>query len=132
MMENETDISNIAAYFMTHIAPGSSRHPGTKPAKNKRLKAVVTHLCLKGLGREGPVMGFMLYGIKKEGFYHGAFAVDNRSGAVIYFEQLDKGLMILAPPPDSYMTGNTDYFRFSILGERSTPIVMSPRSTSVH
>jgi predicted GNAT superfamily acetyltransferase len=67
-----------------------------EPAESRELEALSAHIVSKMYGREVKPETMRLLKIEGPGVVHGAFHVDGQLIGIIYFEQLQKGL-IAAP-----------------------------------
>ena len=89
------------------------------PAKNKYLDTVVRKTCQEIFGNNIKITNFLLIQIGKYKFFHGPFQVDRRIGGVIYFKDINIGL--LAVSADNSNNGMVKYSRFSEVARLSEP-----------
>ena len=70
-------------------------------------------------GNKIKITDFLLIKIAKYKFFHGPFQVDGRIGGVIYFQDINIGL--LAVSADNSNNGMVKYSRFSEMARLSEP-----------
>lgn len=103
-----TDLAAFWNDFLDHWAmqPGFMDLGG--PAETGEMEILVAFIAGKMYGRMVEPEAMQLVKIAESGFVHGAFQIEGELACVLYFEGLDKGL-IVAPGEG----GKTNYARFS-------------------
>ncbi|NIM14905.1 MAG: hypothetical protein GTO45_23315 [Candidatus Aminicenantes bacterium] len=106
MLQTEEDFGAIAQKFMNLTESSKFLEMG-KFKKNKLLETVVNK-ALSDIDMPG-ILGIRISYIRKFNFYHGSFITEFLPGAVIYFSDIQMGLIVV--PRD--FKGNNSYFRFT-------------------
>ncbi len=119
ILTSEKDLSKIWDFYMDHFADHPEFTDLGNPAKNKYLDTVVRKTCQEMFGNKIKITNSLLIKIAKYKFFHGPFQVDGRIGGVIYFEDINIGL--LAVSADSSNNGMVKYSRFSEMARLSEP-----------
>lgn len=118
-LTSEKDFSNIWNFYMDRFADHPEFTDLGNPAKNKYLDTVVRKTCQEMFGNKIKITNSLLIKIAKYKFFHGPFQVDGRIGGVIYFEDINIGL--LAVSVDYPATDMVKYSRFSEVARLSEP-----------
>ncbi|MDY6899650.1 MAG: hypothetical protein SWZ49_16465 [Cyanobacteriota bacterium] len=119
ILTSEKDLSKIWDFYMDNFADHAEFTDLGHPAKNRYLDTVVRKTCQEMFGNKIKITNFLLIKIAKYKFFHGPFQVDGRIGGVIYFEDINIGL--LAVSADSSNNGMVKYSRFSEMARLSEP-----------
>ena len=118
-LTSENDFSQIWNFYMDNFADHAEFTDLGHPAKNKYLDTVVRKTCQEMFGNKMKITDFLLIQIAKYKFFHGPFQVDGRIGGVIYFQDINIGL--LAVSADFSLNGMVKYSRFSEMARLSEP-----------
>jgi hypothetical protein len=119
VLTSEKDLSKIWDFYMDHFADHAEFTDLGHPAKNKYLDTVVRKTCQEMFGSKIKITNSLLIKIAKYKFFHGPFQVDGRIGGVIFFEDINIGL--LAVSEDNSNNGIVKYSRFSEMARLSEP-----------
>jgi hypothetical protein len=106
----EKDLSEIWEFYMTHFADHEAFTDLGEQAENEFLEAVLKTLCAQLFGAQAKIDDFLLISIEDYDFFHGPFMVEGRIGGIIYFEDVNFGLMAVSESTTSNMV---KYSRFS-------------------
>lgn len=107
-----TDLGEPARYFFEHFAEDPVFVESSRPTKDELLTSVIEKVVLQTLGEGATVSRVRLMHSAKHQIKHGSFAAGLWLGAVLYVEDLAKGLVMLA---SFSKTSLTHYNRFSLL-----------------
>lgn len=118
-LTSENDFSKIWNFYMDNFADHAEFTDLGHPGKNKYLDTVVRKTCQEIFGHKIKITDFLLIKIAKYKFFHGPFQVDGRIGGVIYFQDINIGL--LAVSADNSNNGMVKYSRFSEMARLSEP-----------
>ncbi len=118
-LASEKDFSKIWNFYMDNFADHAEFTDLGEPASNKYLNAVIPKTCQQMFGNKIKITNFLLIKIAKYKFFHGPFQVDGRIGGVIYFKDINIGL--LAVSADFPPTDMVKYSRFSEVARLSEP-----------
>lgn len=115
----ELDLSEIWLFYMDHFAEHKEFTDLGEPVENAFLAAVVPQLCKHIFGKEITITNLLLIYIAEYQLIHGPFDAQGRPGGVIYFEDVNIGLLAVSkeyPPTDAVL-----YSRFSEPFKLQTP-----------
>lgn len=118
-LTSENDFSKIWNFYMDNFADHAEFTDLGHPAKDKYLDTVVRKTCQEMFGTKIKITNFLLIKIAKYKFFHGPFQVDGRIGGVIYFKDINVGL--LAVSADYPASDMVKYSRFSEVARLSEP-----------
>jgi hypothetical protein len=107
----ETDFSEIWSFYMDEFADRSEFTDIGEPIANSFLEAVIPKICQKMFAREIAVTHLLIISLAEHQFFHAPFLVEGRIGGVIYFADVNMGL--LAVSADVPPTDQVKYSRFS-------------------
>ncbi len=105
------DLSEIWLFYMDNFADVPDFIEVGEPKQNDFLEAAVPQICQQMFGRKTKVTNLLLIYIAEYQFFHAPFHADNRIGGLIYFEDINTGLLAVSaefPPTDV-----VKYSRFS-------------------
>jgi hypothetical protein len=106
----EKDLSEVWEFYMDHFADHEAFTDLGELAENEFVEAVLKTLCAQLFGAEAQIDDFLLISIADYDFFHGPFMVEGRIGGIIYFEDVNFGLMAVSESTTSNMV---KYSRFS-------------------
>jgi len=109
-LTTEKDFSDIWLFYMDHFADKPEFTEVGHPAENEQLQAILRQTCEYMLGRKIKVHDLLLIHIPEYQFFHGPFHIDSGIGGMIYYEDIQTGMLALTefPPCDI-----VKYSRFS-------------------
>ena len=107
------DFGQIAHYFMDHLGENEDFLNASYRVANERLEAVLTQTLALYLKHPVTMRQLTLLGVPHTTFYHGSFFVDDRLGTIMYFREIDRGLIALAPGRGQ---AETTFVRFQCYG----------------
>lgn len=92
--------SEVYRYFLDHFGEDPAFLAKCESARDPLLEAALAEISRQMYGPAGVPADVVLTRFGRGGFIHGAFSVAGRVGAVIYFEDLRKGLVAVAAGGD--------------------------------
>ena len=112
MIVTNEDFSESWDYFFDHFGESRQFMALGKTVKNKLLEAVVEKVAgeLYQGSTAVTIVKPRLVKLRKYHFVHGSFFIEGRLGALIFFEDIDMGLMSVTPVSAD---GPTHFMRFS-------------------
>ncbi len=115
-----TKFSEVANYFLTHFGENREFMGLGQRVQDPMLEAIVGQIAAQLFQGKATVQGLLLTRLAEQGFVHGACFIGGHISTVLYFEDVGKGLVVIAP-----MDGNCHYARFTgrPLPPRPTPSV---------
>jgi hypothetical protein len=88
-----TEFTDVWSYFFDHFGEDPEFiHAGDR-AEHPFLSAIIAQIGEELFGRKVPVDNLLLTHLTNHAFYHGAFTIGNRLGNVIYFDDIQTGLL---------------------------------------
>jgi hypothetical protein len=120
---NSKDLSVVGNYFFDHFGENPEFLDLGKPGRNAVLEAFITALGQKLCGGKCKISNLLLVHVPNTRFIHGGCFINGRMANVIYFEDIEVGLLCLVPAkPD----GQTMFSRFS--GQALPPEAMTSKN----
>ena len=107
-----TDLGDPARYFFEHFAEDPVFLESSRPTKDAMLTSVIEKVVSQMLGEGASVSRVRLMHATSHHIKHGSFAAGLWLGAVLYVEDLAKGLVMLSSFSKNSLT---HYNRFSVL-----------------
>ena len=107
----EKNFSKTWTFYMDEFADHPEFLEVGEPVKNDFLAAAIPAICQKILSKDLKVSASLIIYIEKYHFFHAPIMVERRSGGVIFFEDINMGLLAVTakyPPTDEVR-----YSRFS-------------------
>lgn len=108
MLSHEKDLAKIWSYFMTHFADHEAFTDVGEPIRNPLIERIV--MVINRQLFDETVKNLLLISLPNFSFLHGVFTVGNRTGGLIYFEEIQKGMIAISENPPSQMV---KYCRFN-------------------
>lgn len=108
MLSHEEDLATIWSYFMTHFADHEAFTDIGKPIRHPLVEKIIVIINQQLF--DETVKNLLLIGLPNFNFLHGVFTVGNRTGGVIYFEEIQKGMVAVSENPPSQLV---KYSRFT-------------------
>ena len=103
-----TDFADFWNYFLDNYAEKPAFMNLGAPAETQQMEVLVAYIAGKMLGKVVEPEGMCLAKIPEAGLVHGACKVDGDMTCVLYFETIEKGLIVI-----SKMSGQTNFARFT-------------------
>lgn len=108
---NSKDLSVVGNYFFDHFGEDSDFLDLGKPERHEVLEEFIAALGHKLCGGKCVVTNLLLIHVPDTQFIHGGCFINGRLANVIYFDDIEVGLLCLVPAkPD----GQTMFSRFSV------------------
>jgi hypothetical protein len=108
----ETDLSSVWGYYMDNFADLPELAEMSQRKSHKFLEALVPQICSQIFGMKVKVTNLLMVTVSEYYFYHAPFFADGRIGALIYFEDINMGMLAVAARNPS--NGLMMFSRFSI------------------
>ncbi len=124
--ENFSDTYN---YFFDHFGENNEFMRMSKKTKHPVIKKIISSIGEQLFKKKVDVTHMMLLKFPKSDFYHGACFIDGKMGGIIFFQDIDMGMIsIVKEYPE------TLFIRFSTVQmETGDPVTVSPfRSKMIH
>jgi hypothetical protein len=106
----DKDLSEVWEFYMDHFADHEAFTDLGERADHEFIDAVLKNVCGQLFGARARIDDFLLISIADYDFFHGPFMVEGRIGGIIYFEDVNFGLIAVSESPGSNMV---KYSRFS-------------------
>jgi hypothetical protein len=107
---HEEELSRVWRFFMDHFADRPEFAEFGEPARHAFVEAVLTQVGQQLFGRDGAISGLLLRWNEEHQFLHGGFSMGSRTGGVIFFGDIQTGMLAV---PEGYPSINVKYARFS-------------------
>jgi hypothetical protein len=107
----EPDFSNIWLFYMDEFADHPEFTDTGEAVANPFLEEAIPKICQKMFKKTMAVTDLLLISIPEHQFFHAPFLVEGRIGGVIYFADINMGLIAVAA--ESPPTAEVKYSRFS-------------------
>jgi hypothetical protein len=92
-LQKETDLSKIWLYYMDEFGDVPEFSDLGEPVRQDSLLAVITQVCQQIFGKPININDILTIYIKEYKFYHAPFMTSNHIGGVIFFEDINTGLI---------------------------------------
>ena len=112
ILQTATNLSKPSAFFWEKLAKDSRFMAAGRIATNPRLQAIMERAATHVLGSEQAAEMLLLLFIPAHKFWHGSCAFGNMLGQLIYFQDIDQGLLTIL---DTSRDSMTHYVRISVL-----------------
>jgi hypothetical protein len=103
------DFGAIMSYFFDTCAENREFLDLGKLTRHQKLEAILPQVLMSACGEKVKLNRLLLTEIPEAKFIHGGFMVEGRPGSVIYFEDIDKGVVALMARDGI----TTDFVRFT-------------------
>ncbi len=125
------DFKEIYNYFFDHLGDDLDFLDLGKRSKNPFLKQVLGVIGEQLFKEKVEITQLMLTKIPKHSFYHGPCLMNGKMASVLFFEDIDMGLLSVVMSLGSY---RTDFIRFSsIQMENGKDVIYcAPKSKTIH
>lgn len=113
-MSSATELDEIGTYFFDHLGESRAFMDIGSPVRNEMLEQLMAQIYQTVIGEETVMLhDLLLISLPQYNFIHGPCMINQHMANILYFEDLDAGLMMLTKFPPG--TGNrTEFARFSI------------------
>jgi hypothetical protein len=95
-LQKESDLGKIYHYYMDEFGDKAEFADVGEPIENSILEAVVPQICYQIFRKKVLVHNLLIIHLPEYDFFHGPFFTNNHIGGVIYFEDIQKGLVALS------------------------------------
>ncbi|WP_310485772.1 hypothetical protein [Chamaesiphon sp. VAR_48_metabat_403] len=92
-LQKETDLSKIWLYYMDEFGDIPEFSDLGEPVRQDFLLTVITQVCQQIFGKPTNIDNILTIYIKEYQFYHAPFLASNHIGGVIFFEDINTGLI---------------------------------------
>jgi hypothetical protein len=92
-LQKETDLSKIWLYYMDEFGDVPEFSDLGEPVRQDSLLAVITQVCQQIFGKPINIDDILIIYIKEYKFYHAPFMTNNHIGGIIFFEDINTGLI---------------------------------------
>jgi hypothetical protein len=92
-LQQEKDLSKIWSYYMDEFGDIPEFSDFGEPVQQDSLLAVITQVCQQIFGKPININDILTIYIKEYKFYHAPFMANNHIGGVIFFEDINTGLI---------------------------------------
>lgn len=116
-MLHPTDYDKAVHYFLEEFAGDREFVRASDPEKMPQLVAVLAHVVSRAIGRRVELEGALVSYLREHRFVHGNAQADGRVVLFFYFQDEDKGVMMLIPG----VRGEGDVARFHLTGGLPSP-----------
>lgn len=110
ILRTATALGEISDAFWDQVASEPAFTSAGRPVENPCLRLVVERVAGQALERAPRVALTMFIHIREHGFWHGCCLLGGKLCQVLYFEDIDRGLLTLAP---GLLSEHTRFVRFS-------------------
>jgi len=110
MLSTETEFGKVFAYFFDNLGNSREFFDAGKQSKNPNLKMIIEGATGEVFGKDVKVTNITFIRMAKDKFYHGSFFVNGRMATVLYFEELEMGMIAISM---GFPAGQMSYIRFT-------------------
>lgn len=110
LLQTATDLQEPSEYFWEELANDPAFLAAGKFRTNPRLQMIIEFAACHALGREQTARMLLLRRIPKLKFWHGSCLFGSMMSQVVYFDDIDQGLLTIVEDP---VTAMTHYVRIS-------------------
>lgn len=107
-LQKEKDLGVIYAYYMDEFSDREEFTDVGEPSENKVLMQAIAQICRHLFGNTVIIDDMLAIHIPEYNFFHAPFFVNNHIGGVIYFEDIQTGLLAVTAKD-----GMVKYSRFT-------------------
>jgi hypothetical protein len=119
-----TDFGDFWNYFLDDFAEKPAFMRMGAPAETKEMEELVAMIASRMVGKDAKPEGMLLTKIPDFGVVHGACVFEGDLTCVLYFESLERGLVVL-----SKTSGKTHFARFTRQFSGRSQWVATPKET---
>lgn len=127
LLQTATDLSEPSAFFWEKLSRNASFMAAGRIATNPRLQTIVERAVSHVLGGEQSAEMLIMLFLPEQKLWHGSCAFGSMVAQLIYFEDIDQGLLTIV---DLQRGGMTYYVRVSVIEVEglANPISMNLRN----
>jgi hypothetical protein len=92
-LQQEKDLSKIWLYYMDEFGDRPEFSDLGEPVRQDSLLVVITQVCQQIFGKPININDILTIYIKEHKFYHAPFMANSHIGGVIFFEDINTGLI---------------------------------------
>ncbi len=92
-LQKETDLSKIWSYYMDEFGDRPEFSDVGEPVRQDALLATIAQVCQQIFGKPTNIDDILIIYIKEYQFYHAPFMANKHIGGVIFFEDINTGLI---------------------------------------
>ncbi len=111
MLRTEETFSNTYRYFFDHVSMNQNFIADSKRETNKQVQMILQTTGDHIFGKKCEITNLVLLRVESKNFVHGACGLGGCFAAVMYFEDIDMGMIAICTNP---ATSCMQYGRFSI------------------
>jgi hypothetical protein len=104
------EFSDVWNYFFDHFGCNPAFIQLGERVEHPFLQQVFIQVCAKLFPSHVLMTRMLFTRLAEQQFIHGGLTINGRLASVLYFEDVQMGMMVVAPP---HPGANTDYVRFS-------------------
>ncbi len=108
---NGKDFGEIYTYFLDHFGESEEFMRLGVRVRHPALEAIYTQILGQVFKREIDVKQLLLSHLPEQGFVHGSGVFQGEMACVIYFEDVNAGLIVITSP---FQSKDTKFIRFSM------------------
>ena len=109
-MQHGKDFKKVWEYFLDHFGEDSEFTELGAPQKNKPLEFLITQVAASMFGKKVKLENVLFVHLPEHGFVHGACSIEGKMSNLIYFEDVQVGILCVVY---SFRTSETRFARFS-------------------
>ena len=109
-LADATDFTDVWNYFFDHFGEDLEFIDAGDRAAHPFLTAIIAQIGIELFGRKVRVEDLLLTHLPDHAFYHGGFTIGGRLGNIIYFDDVQTGLLAVIMSP---ATNETKFVRFT-------------------
>ncbi|OQY57597.1 MAG: hypothetical protein B6245_16200 [Desulfobacteraceae bacterium 4572_88] len=136
MLITADDFKDVYEYFFDHMAENPDFIKLGKRSENPSLKRVTELIAKRLFKKKVKVRNLLLKKIPEYSFYHGPCLIKGRMAGVLFFEDIDVGMLSVLFRPD---TCETRFIRFSSVQTENSKmknsgnvIFCAPKNKTIH
>jgi hypothetical protein len=95
-LQKEPDLSKIWLYYMDEFGDRPEFTELGEPVQNDFLLSVIAQVCQQIFGKPTNIDDILTIYLKEYQFFHAPFMANNHIGGVIFFEDINTGLIAVA------------------------------------
>src|SRR5262245_65306952 len=109
-LASASDFTEVWSYFFTHFGEDGEFIQQGERAEHPFLEALLVQLGAESFGRKIAISNLLLTHLPAHCFIHGGFTIEGRLGNVIYFDDIQTGLIAVIM---SHAPSETKMVRFA-------------------
>ncbi len=131
MLMTADEFKDVYGYFFDHLGENSDFLKLGKRSKHPLLKKILETVGEQLFGKKVMITKLLLTKIPKHRFYHGPCFINGKMAGVLFFEDIDMGMLSVLMSMETY---TTHFVRFSSIQMESggDVFVCAPKSKTIH